>query len=261
VPHPEGVLIGTTDLFHDGQLTDPRASRAECAYLLAAVQTQFPTAHIAARDVVATFAGLRPILDHGAKTPSEASRDEGIWEEDGLLSVAGGKLTTWRITAKEAVDAALKRLPAERIAQAQPCATAGAPLVGRAPVDLATRLAATEGVAPAVAGALARRLRALSGLALDLARDPRELAPLADGTDLSLAEVRVHLRYGAVVHLDDLLVRRTRLGLWTPERAAELAPLLRGVCRDELGWSDTRFARELEATDTALAGFRPEALR
>lgn len=263
VPHPEGVLVGTTDVFHeghDGPLDDPRPSREECAYLLAAVQAQFPSARLAASDVVATFAGLRPILDDKAKTPSKASRDEGIWEEDGLLSVAGGKLTTWRTTAEEAVDEALRQLPAERAARALPCATAGAPLVGRAPVDLAARLATADHLAPEVAAALARRLRALADLALDLAHDASELVPLA-GTDLTLAEARVHLRHGAVVRLEDLLVRRTRIGMWTPARAAEVAPLLRGVCREELGWSAARFDRELEDCARALAAYRPDALR
>ena len=68
--------------------------------------------------------------------PSKASREEAIWHEAGLLSVAGGKLTTWRRMAEETVDAALRHLPAERARRAAPCATAGTPLAGLAPADL-----------------------------------------------------------------------------------------------------------------------------
>lgn len=261
VPHPEGVLVGTTDLFHDGPLDDPRPSREEIDYLFGAVRDRFPGALLTPGDVVGTFAGLRPILDHGAKTPSEARRDEGIWEERGLLSVAGGKLTTWRVTAEEAVDAVVRRLPAERAAGLAPCLTAGAPLAGRCPLDLGARLAAGHALPAGVAAALARRLRALAGLALDLARDRGELAPLLPGSDLTVAEARVHLRHGAVVRLEDLLLRRTRIGMWSPALALDLAPRLAAVCREELGWDGARCERELDACDAALAAWRPAGIR
>ena len=92
-------------------------------------------------DIVAAFAGVRPILDVHAESPSEASREEDVWEEHGLLSVAGGKLTTWRVTAQEAVDEVLERLPHERTRRVSPCHTHGTPLVGLAPPDLALRIA------------------------------------------------------------------------------------------------------------------------
>jgi glycerol-3-phosphate dehydrogenase len=176
--------------------------------------------------------------------------------------VAGGKLTTWRVTAEEAVDAALARLPRERAAATGPAATAGAPLVGRAPRDLAARLLATV-AAPArlshgVAGALARRLRALAPLALDLARNGAELAPLEEGTDLCVAEARVHFRHGMVLRLEDLLLRRTRLGTWSPRAALAIAPRLAALAREEMGWGGARFDREHERLESALAGWRPE---
>jgi len=260
VPHPEGLLIGTTDLFHEGDLHDPRPTRDEAAYLLGAVQRRFPAASLAMSDVVGAFAGLRPILDHGAATPSAARRDEEIWEERGLLSVAGGKLTTWRVTAQEAVDRALALLPPERVAWVAPCATGGSPLVGRAPGDLAARLVA-RGVDPTAAAGLARRLRAGAWLACDLARRPEELEPLAPGLDLCLAEVRAHLRHGAVLHLEDLMLRRTRLGMWSPAIAAEVAPRLERLAAEEAGWTGRRWQQELERLDLALAGWRPEGIR
>lgn len=259
IPHPEGVLVGTTDIYHDGPLDDPRPSRDEIGYLLRAVNAHFPHADIRPERVVAAFAGLRPILDTHAENPSEASREEDLWEEKGLLSVAGGKLTTWRVTSEEAVDRALALLPAERTRRAGPCHTAGTPLAGVASARLHRDLAtARPELSPAVASALARRLRAAAWGALALARSARELTPLVDGVDLTAAEVRAHLATGAVVRLEDLLLRRARLGLWQPEAAREILPELAPLFADELGWSRERWRKEEAATVEALETWSPK---
>ncbi len=261
VPHPEGVLIGTTDLYHEGPLDDPRATRGEVAYLLRAVRARFPGPNVTERDVVGTFAGLRPILDTHAEDPSEASREEDIWEERGLLSVAGGKLTTWRVTAAEVVDEAVRHLPEDRADSAAACHTAGTPLVGTAPPDLADRLRAETPMAGPIAAAMARRLRALAWWAPRLARDARELQPVADGVDLTAAEVRVHLRFGAVLRLEDFLLRRVRVGLWNPHVARALVPTLRPLFIEELGWTDGRWDTEEEVFHWALAAWTPEGVQ
>lgn len=257
IPHPEGVLAGTTDLFHDGPLDDPRPTAEEAGYLLRAAQSLFPDRHLDAADVVGAFAGLRPILDDRATDPSKASRDEAIWEEEGLLSVTGGKLTTWRVMAEEAVDEALRLLdpvPSRR------SVSAGTALAGRAPEDLGERLAAhwqaSHGAPREVALAAARRLRGGAPWLPRLARDDRELHPLVDGGDLCAAEVRAHLALGAVLRLEDLLLRRVRLGMWDPPQAQELAPRLRNVFREELGWDATRWEREEESCARALESWR-----
>jgi glycerol-3-phosphate dehydrogenase len=267
IPHPEGVLVGTTDLFHHGALDDPRPTRDEVDYLLRAAAAAFPGNPPGEGDVLGSFAGLRPVLDQSTDDPSQASREEAVWEERGLLSVAGGKLTTWRSMAEEVVDTALDHLPAERRRHAAPCATAGTPLAGLAPPDLPERLRAVHGVERAVADALARRLGALAWTACELARGRGELRPLADGVDLCAAEVRAHLRYGGVLHLSDLLLRRVRIGMWHPAVARELLPHLRRTVRRELGWRGGRWQQEVEryARDAegwtlagAVPGERPE---
>jgi glycerol-3-phosphate dehydrogenase len=261
IPHPEGVLAGTTDLFHEGDLDDPRPSAAEVGYLLRAVQAAFPGRGIGPEDVRGAFAGLRPIVDTGATDPSAASREEALWEEAGLLSVAGGKLTTWRAMAEEVVDRALRLLPPKRARQAAPCATAGTSVGALAPPGLGERLRAVHGADPPVAAALARRLGGLAWTACALARSPEELRPLLDGTDLSAAEVRAHLRHGAVARLEDLLLRRARFGLWDPPAARALVPRLAPLFQDELGWSAERWDQEIEAADRALAAWTPEGVR
>lgn len=257
IPHPEGILAGTTDLFHERDLDDPRPSEAEAAYLLSAVQAAFPGRKISQEDVRGAFAGVRPIVDAGAAEPSAASREEAIWEENGLLSVAGGKLTTWRAMAEHVVDRTLMLLPPERARHAAPCATAGTPLGSLAPRDLDSRLSAVHGLEPDVASGLARRLSGLAWTACALARGPEEFRPLLEGTDLCAAEVRGWLRHGAVTRLEDLLLRRVRLGMWDPPVAREVVSYLAPLFRDELGWSGEIWERNVEGADRALKAWTP----
>jgi glycerol-3-phosphate dehydrogenase len=251
IPHPEGVLVGTTDIYHEGSLDDPRPTADEVGYLLRALQSYFLDAHLSTADIVGAFAGLRPILDTHAENPSEASREEDVWEERGLLS---------RATAQEAVDDALPYLPTERAERAAPCHTHGTPLVGLAPADLASRLARCTTAPPEVAAAMARRLRAGACWALRLARDAKELEPLVEGCDLCAAEVRVHLAFGAVLRLEDLLLRRVRVGMWSPPLARALAPRLRTLCEQELAWDRRRWDAEAAAFEKALEAWSPEGV-
>jgi glycerol-3-phosphate dehydrogenase len=261
VPHPGGVLLGTTDIYHEGGLDDPRPTEEEVGYLLRAARTAFPGRGIDRARVRGTFAGLRPILDIHADDPSEASREEDIWEEDGVLTVSGGKLTTWRSTAEEAVDEAVSRLPDEVTLKVGRCMTKGTPLAGLAPRDLPQRLQSALDLDPKIAGGMARRLGALAWPATQLARSKSELRPIRPDLDLCAAEVRAHCRWGAVLHLEDLLLRRVRLGMWDPETAAVLPPALRPVLRRELGWSFKDWQREREQFHAALEGWTIAGIR
>jgi glycerol-3-phosphate dehydrogenase len=261
IPHPEGVLVGTTDIFHDGGLDDPKVTRPELDYLLHTLQSHFPDKGLTAKDVVAAFAGLRPILGTHTDNPSEVSREEELWEEQGVLSIAGGKLTTWRAMAEEAVDEALLLLPEEVAEQVEPCYTSGTPLLGLAPADLATRLLQlAPGLDPKVSDAMARRLRNAAWWAVRDAREAEDLRPLTEATDLTAAEVRCHLAFGGVLHLEDLLLRRARLGLWSPAHARTLSSRLRPLFEQAYGWDHQRWSEEEEALDRALEGWSPQGV-
>ncbi len=255
IPHPEGNLLGTTDIYHDGPYDDPRPTDPEVDYLLRAVATAFPHAGISREILKGAFAGLRPILDSHAEDPSEASREEGIWQEEGLLTVAGGKLTTWRSTAEEVVDELLKMLPEDRSVGVSPCATEGTPLARLAPHDLARQLTQACEINDDAAAGMARRLGSLAWAACALARRRRDLDPLLDGLDLTPAEVTAHLKWGAVMHLDDFLLRRARFGMWDPEAARALLPRLRPLFAKELGWRFSRWQAEVTRFETALEGW------
>jgi glycerol-3-phosphate dehydrogenase len=233
----EGVtLVGTTDLDHEAPLDEePRISPEEVAYLMAGVQSEFPSLNLTLDDVVTTFAGVRPVVGSGKDDPSQESRDHVVWEESGLLTVTGGKMTTFRCIALDALKALRPRLPEMALDD-------GAPAFD--PV---------EGALPEEAGGLSpRQRRRLLGRygreasALVRGAQEGELMPIP-GTKTLWAELRWGARAEGVAHLDDLILRRTRLGLLLPRGGMDLLPEVRELCQAELGWSDARWEAEVEA--------------
>lgn len=230
----EGVaLVGTTDVDHDAPLDEePHINPQEVAYLMAAVEAQYPALALTLDDVLSTFAGVRPVIGTGKADPSHESRDHVVWIEDGLLTVTGGKLTTFRRIALDVLRAVRSRLPA------MPEPDAKLPVLDPVNTPL-----------PGLPEGTRRRLLGRYGAdatALVAAASPAELAPIP-GTMTLWAELRWAARGEAVLHLDDLLLRRTRLGLLLPEGAAALLPRVRAICQEELGWEDARWQAEEEA--------------
>ncbi len=109
----EGVtLVGTTDVDHGASMTQEASiTRAEFDYLMAALHAQFPQQGLGEQDVIATYAGVRPVIDSGQSDPSKEGREHAVWFEHGLLSVTGGKLTTFRVIALDALKHARAMLP------------------------------------------------------------------------------------------------------------------------------------------------------
>ncbi|MFP6663010.1 MAG: glycerol-3-phosphate dehydrogenase/oxidase [Deltaproteobacteria bacterium] len=143
VPWEDIVWIGTTDTFYPKAVERPEITREEVDYLLDSTNRAWPEAGIDAGDVRGAWAGVRPLLRQEGKKPSEVSRkDEVLIEPNGLLSIAGGKLTTYRKMAERVVDAVVERLEPG----AKPCRTAKVPLVeGETPVPMVrTSLSAAE---------------------------------------------------------------------------------------------------------------------
>ncbi len=259
VPHPEGTLVGTTDLFHTGSLLDPRPAEEEIAYLLRFARHVFPAARLSERDVTGSFAGVRPVLGSSVEDPSAASREEAVWVERGLVSTAGGKLTTFRATAEKVVDTAVKQLPEERREAAGPPQSATVALPWRCEAAAAVPAVRGLGAGEDVAQGMVRRLGALALAAS--AADPEGLRPVADGLDVSRAELVWQLRFGAVAHLEDLLLRRVRIGMWQPRLCLELAPRLRPALRRAASWSVARWNGELERRQRAVANWLPPGAR
>jgi glycerol-3-phosphate dehydrogenase len=232
----EGVtLVGTTDLDHSAGMTQEAAiTRAEVEYLMAALRFQFPGLGLGEGDVIATFAGVRPVIDSGQRDPSKEGREHAVWLDQGLLTVTGGKLTTFRRIALDALKQAMPMLPGWRDAL-EPLPIFGAP-------------AGTPRHARLRNGAL-RRLLGRHGphtqALLDAAREG-ELETIP-GSETLWAELRWAARAEAVLHLEDLLLRRTRLGLQLRGGGAQIMGRVRAICQDELEWSDQRWDAEQAA--------------
>jgi glycerol-3-phosphate dehydrogenase len=237
----EGVtLLGTTDLDHDQSLeVEPRITPTEVDYLMTAGKALFPSLGLKVDDVLCTFSGVRPVIGTGKADPSKESREHAIWQEEGLLTVTGGKLTTFRLIARDAMKA-LQRQWSRPLPPIRP-----EPALN----PFNERLTGGERLTDMAR----RRLRGLYGAelpALLAAAQPGELEPIA-GTSLLWAELRWAARSEAVVHLEDLLLRRVCLGLLLPRGGEALLPQIRSICEPELDWSDARWMAE-EAAYRAL---------
>jgi glycerol-3-phosphate dehydrogenase len=243
------TLVGTTDNDYDGDIDHPGPGEADIEYLLDAVNAFFGMA-LGDSDLVGAYAGVRPLISTGdPKKSVDISRKAELYEtSSGMLTITGGKLTTWRRMAKQTVDRLV-----EREGREAPCHTAEIPLGMEArPEDLE----APEGVGEEAVAQLAFRYGHAARAVLRLARgDPKLAAPIVPGRPDLLAEVAIAARLEQARCVADVLLRRTRLGLLAaPQlRSADAVRPVAEVLGAELGWSRRQTKREAEAWLTALA--------
>jgi glycerol-3-phosphate dehydrogenase len=257
----EGVaLVGTTDLdHHDDPDVEPRISAGETAYLVEAMRHAFPRLDLRAADAICSFAGVRPVVDDraGGGDPSKAPREHVVRDEQGLITLTGGKLTTFRVNALDALRHAAPYLQSTGpagLASTHAASEAARPALpgGR---DFDYRVADTIFAPPPPSAALwalphglrSRLLGRFGHQAVALLGEsaPADLESVA-GTTTPWAELHWALRHEQVRFLDDLLLRRTRLGLLLPAGAAALLPRLEPVAREALGWSGGEWRDQCE---------------
>jgi glycerol-3-phosphate dehydrogenase len=237
-------LIGTTDNNYDGDIDHVRPSAEDIEYLLEATNAFFGTS-LGPAHVSGAYAGVRPLISTGDTRKSvDISRKAELYEtSSGLITITGGKLTTWRRMAKLAVDRLV-----ERDGRQAACRTHEIPL-GQ-PADH-TRLPRVEGVPENSYAALAGRYGHAAEKVLQTASERGELAqPLLAGLPDLLAEAPFAARHEQALTVGDVLLRRTRLGLLAGrELCAESADAPLRVARAlgaELRWDETRIAAEVE---------------
>ena len=229
-PWQGATVLGTTDLDHSQPLTmEPFITQAEVDDLLELAATLFPGAKLSERDILATWAGVRPVVSDGKSSkPSSEKRDHQIWDDNGLISVAGGKLTTFRLIAREVLEHAMP------LVQDRHLRSADEPVFSQPP----------QARRPAAIGHLLwRRLVGYYGPRLPEVLQAGPTEPIA-GTQVLWAEVAWAAASGTVVHLDDLMLRRTRLGLLLPDGGRAVLPGIRDLCQTKLGWDSEIWARE-----------------
>jgi glycerol-3-phosphate dehydrogenase len=263
------TLVGTTDNDYEGPLEHISPSSEDIDYLLSAVNDFFGTT-IGPAELTGAFAGVRPLISTGdPKKSVDISRKAELYEtSSGMITITGGKLTTWRRMAKMTVDRLV-----ERDARDAPCRTHEIPL-GQAVA--AEELPRVEGVPAGSYQALASRYGHAAHDVLALAADRGELAqPILDGLPDLLAEVALAAGREQARSIGDVLLRRTRLGLLAareltadpsgPDRTDVVASVRRvgDVLARELHWSPERLELEIErfaaeaAAEGILAGVEP----
>jgi len=235
-PWEGATLVGTTDVDHSA---DMRAEAAitpdEVDYLMAALDYQFPQLRLTSGDIIATYAGVRPVIDTCKTDPSSEGRDHAVWLEHGLLTVTGGKLTTFRLIALDALKHVAPLLPQWKDTLLH-----------------ATPVFSPSQALPANAALTAQQRQRLQGhygrqAGTVLAAAHQDELQTISGTETMWVELRWAARAEAVVHLEDLLLRRTRLGLLLRGGGVEILQRVRVICQGELGWSDARWESEQAA--------------
>jgi len=263
----EGVtLVGTTDLDHHENLAfEASISQKEVDYLLTVINKYFPKNNIKAEDVLSSFAGVRPVItaDNAFKNknqkkkkaasakvaPSKERRDHAVWANNGLITASGGKLTTFRLIAIDALNAAMPWLEGK---------------VNVAQKNCSDKVFDTPNITDLVATNkllnknlkkhlnkqgnewLQRMLGRYGYNAKHLFANAHENELLLiESTQFCLAECRWAANHEAVNHLDDLLLRRTRLGLLLKNGAQQLFPQLAIICQQELGWDKQKWQDEV----------------
>ena len=250
VPWPDHWLIGTTDAPYEGVSAHPAADGWEVDLLLETVNTTMDV-DLRREDIVGTYAGLRPLIAPSGGSTVKASREHRVTvEKNGVVRISGGKYTTYRVMALDVIDAVLGR----EAAKARPSQTADRRLVGAADTDALARIAAELETLPALAAVgseAAERLVSRHGTeapgVASLGAELDLIRPLVTGRPFLEAEVTWAARHEIALSLDDMLARRTRLAQELPDRGAAIAPRVAELLGTELGWGETRKAREVEA--------------
>lgn len=211
------VYIGLTDESAPGPIPDvPEVPEDDIKFLLSVINQALETP-LTRDDIAGAFAGLRPLIDSGEGNTADLSREHAILTADnGLISITGGKLTEYRLMAEQTVDLVVKNLGIV----APDCFTKSIPVVGSEPEALAAaRRAAESGALPQ---ALVNRYGAESQAVVDECPLDRPLDPVAPGIDVTRAEFAWQVTHEGALTVDDILDRRTRIGLVAADREAAL---------------------------------------
>jgi glycerol-3-phosphate dehydrogenase len=247
IPWGRHWIVGTTDTDWELDRAHPAASRTDIDYIFEHVNKVLREP-LTYEDVEGVYAGLRPLLSHESESTSKLSREHTVAVPvPGLVAVAGGKYTTYRVMAKDAVDAAARSLP-RRVPES---VTHETPLVGAdgyfALRNRTDSLAAETGLHRARIEHLLNRFGSrIFELTAEIARDPKLAEPLPGAEDYLAAEVRHAVTHEGAQHLEDVLTRRTRISIEAWDRGLASAEPAAKLMADVLGWDADTVAREVE---------------
>jgi glycerol-3-phosphate dehydrogenase len=247
IPWGRHWIIGTTDTPYDLDKEEPAASQADVDYILEHVNAVLRTP-IGPDDIEGVYAGLRPLLSGGADDTTKLSREHSVAQPvPGLTVIAGGKFTTYRVMAKDAVDAAVEDLPTTVPASV----TDRVPLIGAVGFEVLWnerhRLARRSGLHVARIEHLLRRYGACIDEVLELIEDDPALGqPIDAAEDYLRAEAVYAASHEGALHVEDVLRRRTRAAIEEWDQGAAAAPEVAALIAPVLGWDDETAKRETE---------------
>jgi glycerol-3-phosphate dehydrogenase len=247
VPWGRHWIIGTTDTDWPLAKAHPAASSRDIDYLLEHLNSVLKSP-LTREDVEGVYAGLRPLLSGESESTSKLSREHVVGHPvPGLVVVAGGKYTTYRVMAADAVDEAARTLDA-RVPES---CTAEVPLAGaegyRALWNQRRALSVTAGIHVARIEHLLNRYGSCIHELLDMLREnPSLAAPLPGADDYLAVEARYAVTHEGARHLDDVLTRRTRISIEAWDRGVAAAPTVAALMADVLGWDEERKTGEIE---------------
>jgi glycerol-3-phosphate dehydrogenase len=247
IPWGRHWIIGTTDTEWSLEKAHPAASSRDIDYLLEHVNSVL-NSPLTREDVEGVYAGLRPLLSGESESTSKLSREHVVGHPvPGLVVVAGGKYTTYRVMAADAVDEAVRTMDA----RVPDSCTAQLPLAGaegyRALWNQRRALAATYGIHVARIEHLLNRYGSCTNELLEMIRsDPSLANPLPGADDYLAVEARYAVTHEGSRHVDDVLTRRTRISIEAWDRGVAAAPVVAGLMADILGWDEAQKNRETE---------------
>ncbi|MGI8888626.1 MAG: glycerol-3-phosphate dehydrogenase/oxidase [Nocardioidaceae bacterium] len=248
IPWNTHWIVGTTDTDWNLHKDHPAASKADIDYILGQVNSVLavPLTH---DDIQGVYAGLRPLLSGESESTSSLSREHAVARpQPGLISIAGGKYTTYRVMAADAIDAALQDVGGP----VPPSVTEHIPLVGaegyHAMVNQVDRLANRVGLPVWRLQRLLDRYGSMTEELLSLADDDASLLqPLEGAEEYLRVEISYAASHEAALHLDDVLARRTRISIETPDRGTASAEAAARLVAQSLAWDEDRIANEVQA--------------
>jgi glycerol-3-phosphate dehydrogenase len=251
IPWGRHWIVGTTDTDWDLDRAEPAASRADIDYLLEHVNRVLadPLGH---DDIESVYVGLRPLLAGASASTAQLSREHAVFRPaPGLVAVAGGKYTTYRVMAADTVDEVARSLQAETGRPVPASVTAETPLLGadgyRAAWNRRARTAADTGLDGAQVEHLLHRYGAALDEVLTLVAERPELAEPLPGAEEYLAAETVYAASSeGALHLDDVLVRRTRIAMEAADRGLAAADPVSRHLAAVLGWTEDQRLAEVE---------------
>lgn len=247
IPWRNHWIVGTTDTEWNLDLAHPAATKHDIDYILEHVNSVLATP-LTQDDIEGVYAGLRPLLAGESEETSKLSREHAVARvSPGLVAIAGGKYTTYRVMAADAVDAASADLPG----RLQPSITDKVPLLGadgyHALVNQVDQLGARHGLHPYRVRHLLDRYGSLVHEVLALADGrPELLRPLTDAPDYLQVEVVYAASHEGALHVEDTLSRRTRISIEYPHRGVDCAEQVARLMGEVLGWDEECVRREID---------------